>query len=464
MGGAERGRDLPRGNAVTLRQRHDVLKGAAPVVGGAHVRVPSSAISAGLVVRREPGDDCHRRVGPIARRQRNRHHAATIDERSGLIVAVHAEQIAEQPRAVLRVVTQLVAVRRTHLIDDLTRRELGDRNCARRLVLLHVIRHIHVEFPDVHRLVVEQHEPVRLRVAVLAERPDNGFDVVVADPVVDDDLRRRLLVRSADAQHRVERGRRDGPAWNDRGEQEEPDNGERQEDRCKKKQVVADETARVRAHRLNGEIRPDCQAGSWIIVGATYSGEVSDDTTGQRVRERGADAVLGASSAFGQAAQTPKEPPPKREGGGELSLVNTTGNTDASAFGAGADFTLRPGKWVYEERLQYIRTEDSGIVDAESLTERFRAGRVLNPRLNVFAEYGYLRDIFSGIDHRNTISGGLAFAVIDSKRQTFNIDGSIGDAHEERPIDPTISTGIVTGGPDTGCGSRRRRSSPTISR
>ena len=74
--------------------------------------------------------------------------------------------------------------------------------------------------------------------------------------------------------------------------------------------------------------------------------------------------VLAASAAFGQAAQTPKEPPPRREGGGELSFVNTTGNTDSAAFGAGADFTLRPGKWVYEERLQYIRTEDSGIVDA----------------------------------------------------------------------------------------------------
>jgi len=156
--------------------------------------------------------------------------------------------------------------------------------------------------------------------------------------------------------------------------------------------------------------------------------------------------TLWASLAFGQAAQTPNEPPPRREGGGELSLVNTTGNTDASAFGAGADFTLRPGKWVYEEKLQYIRTEDSGIVDAESLAERFRAGRVLNPHLNVFAEYGYLRDVFSGIDHRNTISGGLSFVVIDSKRQTFNIDGSLGYAKEQRPIDPTISTGIVTGG------------------
>ena len=73
-------------------------------------------------------------------------------------------------------------------------------------------------------------------------------------------------------------------------------------------------------------------------------------------------AVKDRWSPSRKAAQTPKEPPPRREGGGELSLVSTTGNTDSAAFGAGADFTLRPGKWVYEERLQYIRTEDMGVL------------------------------------------------------------------------------------------------------
>ena len=59
---------------------------------------------------------------------------------------------------------------------------------------------------------------------------------------------------------------------------------------------------------------------------------------------------------------------------------------------------------------QFIRTESDDVVDAESFTNRFRAGRYVTKRLDFFAMHGYLRDTFSGIDHRNTITFGLGYA------------------------------------------------------
>jgi len=150
-----------------------------------------------------------------------------------------------------------------------------------------------------------------------------------------------------------------------------------------------------------------------------------------------------APLAFAQAAP---EPPPRREGGGELSFVNTTGNTDTTAFGASADFTLRPNPWLYEEKLQFVRNATDDIVDAQALTQRFRVARVLTPRLNVFGEHNYLRDELSGTEHRNVINGGVTFALIKTALQTLDVDGSIGYAKELRVVGDDISTGVVIGG------------------
>jgi putative salt-induced outer membrane protein YdiY len=144
------------------------------------------------------------------------------------------------------------------------------------------------------------------------------------------------------------------------------------------------------------------------------------------------------------AAQAP-EPPPRREGGAELSFVDTNGNTESMALGVKGDFTLRPKPWIIEERAHFIRTESDDIVDAESFTNRFRAGRYVTTRLDFFAMHGYLRDTFSGIDHRNTITFGLGYALIEDARQTLKVDGSFGYVNEQR-IGDDISTGVVIGG------------------
>jgi putative salt-induced outer membrane protein YdiY len=156
--------------------------------------------------------------------------------------------------------------------------------------------------------------------------------------------------------------------------------------------------------------------------------------------------VLTAPHAFSQTPPTTPEPPPRREGGGELALVNTTGNTSTATFGASADFTLRPDPWIFEEKIQFVRSEADDVLKAQAFTQRFRAGRMLTPRLTVFGEHAYLRDVLSGIEHRNTISGGVTFALVRSALQTLDVDGSVGYANEQRVTNDDISTGVIGGG------------------
>jgi hypothetical protein len=52
----------------------------------------------------------------------------------------------------------------------------------------------------------------------------------------------------------------------------------------------------------------------------------------------------------------------------------------------------------------------------------------------------YLRDLFSGIEHRNGLDGGLSFNVLGTDRQTLFADGTLGYLNESRVLGPDLST------------------------
>ncbi len=145
-------------------------------------------------------------------------------------------------------------------------------------------------------------------------------------------------------------------------------------------------------------------------------------------------------------AQQPAPPKP-REGKAEFALVTTSGNASSQSVGAAGQLTLRPPQWVIDSKAAFVRNEAEGIVNAKSFAAMGRGARVLTPRLQAFGQHSYLRDLFSGVEHRNNTEGGLSYLLLQTVRQSFSVDGGLGYLNEKRTIGATLSTPTLgTGG------------------
>ena len=146
-------------------------------------------------------------------------------------------------------------------------------------------------------------------------------------------------------------------------------------------------------------------------------------------------------------AQDP--PPPKaREGKAEFAFVTTGGNASSQSIGAAAQVTFRPPQWVLDAQTAFVRNEAADVVSAKSFAARGRAGRVLTTRLQLFGQHSYLRDLFSGVLHRNLTEGGLSYLLIESDRNTLYADAGLGYLKERRTVGVSLST------PTAGTGAR----------
>lgn len=150
---------------------------------------------------------------------------------------------------------------------------------------------------------------------------------------------------------------------------------------------------------------------------------------------------IGFSFAGIAIAQPAPAPPPKaREGKAEFALVSTTGNASAQSIGAAAQVIFRPPKWEIDARTAFVRNEADDVVNAKSFAVRGRVGRVLNARLQAFGQHSYLRDLFSGVEHRNLTEGGLSYLMVQRGRNTLYADAGLGYLNERRTTDTSLST------------------------
>src|SRR5215467_13074784 len=81
--------------------------------------------------------------------------------------------------------------------------------------------------------------------------------------------------------------------------------------------------------------------------------------------------VVSGVAWAGQAPQTPQTPPappppPHVEGTGELSFVNTSGNTQTNTLAAGGSLTWRPLPWVIEMKAAFVRGSANDVLTAKS--------------------------------------------------------------------------------------------------
>lgn len=128
-----------------------------------------------------------------------------------------------------------------------------------------------------------------------------------------------------------------------------------------------------------------------------------------------------------------------------MSFVATNGNTDTQSVGLGGHLVYRPDGWVFSWRSSFVRHENDAVVTAQAVTAQTRADRHLGERLTTFAEYGYLRDRFAGVQHRHTLGAGLSFVVERTARQSLVADAGVGYTNERRS-GADVSRALVLGG------------------
>jgi putative salt-induced outer membrane protein YdiY len=137
--------------------------------------------------------------------------------------------------------------------------------------------------------------------------------------------------------------------------------------------------------------------------------------------------------------------PPAHEGKLELSVVATSGNAKTQSIGIAAETTLRPDTWVLRMSLGFVRNEAEGVVSAKSLRTIGRAAHVLKPGVEVFGQHAYLRDLFSGVEHRNSIDAGLSYRLVGTSRHELSAESGFGYLNERRALDEDLSTALATG-------------------
>jgi putative salt-induced outer membrane protein len=139
-------------------------------------------------------------------------------------------------------------------------------------------------------------------------------------------------------------------------------------------------------------------------------------------------------------AAQPAEPPPRREGSAEFAFVGTTGNASTQTIGLGGELINRPESWVFRNRAAFLRNKAESTLTAQSLLFLSRAERAITTRLAGFGEYGYFRDRFAGISHRNGIGAGLTYKLIERAAHLLSVDGALGFLDERRLVGPDVSS------------------------
>jgi putative salt-induced outer membrane protein len=140
------------------------------------------------------------------------------------------------------------------------------------------------------------------------------------------------------------------------------------------------------------------------------------------------------------AQPAPPPPPPKHEGSVEFAFVGTSGNASTQTLGLGGESIYRPAPWLWKNKAAFVRSKSESELKAQTLLFLTRGERSIRPRLAGFGEYGFFRDRFAGISHRNSVAGGLTFKLIESAAHLLSVDAALGYLNESRLVGENVSS------------------------
>jgi putative salt-induced outer membrane protein YdiY len=166
------------------------------------------------------------------------------------------------------------------------------------------------------------------------------------------------------------------------------------------------------------------------------------DTWRLRTRHSGPVPAEGAGIAaqYGAAPQLP----PVWEVAGELSLVDTGGNTSTTTIGLSAEALHRGSTSTTRATVRFLTSEADAVTLARAVNVEGRHGLRLRSALEIFARGGYARDRFAGIDNRAAADVGASWTLRVTPSQTLTSEAAAGVTHEER-LDGTARFATATG-------------------
>lgn len=143
-------------------------------------------------------------------------------------------------------------------------------------------------------------------------------------------------------------------------------------------------------------------------------------------------SVAQAQAPAPSATVAAAAPAPLWSGDGNLSYIITAGNAKTSTFGAGANLFYKPTHYVYSLKSAFIRTSANDVQTANQFNTDLRAERSVSERFSVFAQYGFLRNTFTGFLSRNSGDLGVGFVAIQSQEHTLKTELGAGAITENR--------------------------------
>ena len=152
--------------------------------------------------------------------------------------------------------------------------------------------------------------------------------------------------------------------------------------------------------------------------------------------------LLVPSTVSAQPPATPEPPPPPpplREATAEFAFVGTSGNSSTQSIGVGGELIYRPAPWTLDTKAAYVRNDSQGTLKAESFDLSVKGGRPIGPQVSVFGRYGFLHDLFAGIDQRHVVDAGISYILLQEEPHALTLDATVGYAHEGRTIGPLLS-------------------------
>lgn len=159
-------------------------------------------------------------------------------------------------------------------------------------------------------------------------------------------------------------------------------------------------------------------------------------------------ALATAGRAFGQAPPPPPAPvvpppPPGEtwEGSFGAGLTVSNGNSDTSNFNVTAKAAYDPrNPHLATLEALYLRGSNEGETNVARTALNVRDDYSLTERASLFGQFGYLRDVFKGIDYLVAPTFGVGHKVVNLERTKFNVYAGAGVSWEKNTGLEEVST------------------------
>lgn len=126
-------------------------------------------------------------------------------------------------------------------------------------------------------------------------------------------------------------------------------------------------------------------------------------------------------------------PPPAWTGSAQVSFLNTSGNTETSVLGLGAEAGYKGvSPWSALLKAAFSRGSLGGEENLRNLGASLRGSRSLDPRTDFFVGLNYAEDIYAGIDSRVGAEAGVSRKLSAEGPHLLALEGGIGFTHEVR--------------------------------